>query len=139
MLDNLDPRDSRPDEPARTRGDAPAPVRPVSDREVPLAGGTAMADIHAWLDGEVPESAVRRADTAHDVEFWNRIEKDVEVRRQMKTPVHVYAQIMDSLPEKVPQVTPWWRTEQTVSPMLLIAAGVGLLALGVAVGALLLR
>jgi len=46
---------------------------------------------------------------------------------------------MDSLPEKVPQVTPWWRTEQTVSPMLLIAAGVGLLALGVAVGALLLR
>ncbi|HEX8718794.1 MAG TPA: hypothetical protein VF722_17635 [Gemmatimonadaceae bacterium] len=98
-----------------------------------------MADIHAWLDGEVPESAVRRADTAHDVEFWNRIEKDVEVRRQMKTPVHVYAQIMDSLPEKVPQVTPWWRTEHAVSPMLLIAAGVGLLAVGVAVGALLLR
>lgn len=98
-----------------------------------------MADIHAWLDGEVPESAVRRADTARDVEFWNRIEKDVEVRRQMKTPVHVYAQIMDSLPEKVPQVMPWWRTEHTVSPMLLIAAGAGLLAVGVAVGALLLR
>ena len=81
MLDNLDPRDSRSDEPARTRGDAPAPGRPVSDREVPLTGRTATADIHAWLDGEVPESAVRRADTARDVDFWNRLEKDVEVRR----------------------------------------------------------
>src|SRR5574340_790363 len=89
MLDDLEPNESRANEQtARRPSDAPAPAqRPVSDREVPLTGRTAMADIHAWLDGDLPETAVRRADTAHDIEFWNRLEKDVEVRRQMKTPV----------------------------------------------------
>lgn len=141
MLDDLEPNESRANEqPARRPSDAPAPAqRPVSDREVPLTGRTAMADIHAWLDGDLPETAVRRADTAHDIEFWNRLEKDVEVRRQMKTPVHVYAQIMDSLPQTVPQPEPWWRTERKMSLGVLVAAGAGLLALGVIVGVWLLR
>ena len=38
--------------------------RPLADREVPLGPPTAaIADaVHAWLDGEVPESSVRRAE-----------------------------------------------------------------------------
>ena len=45
----------------RKRERAVNPERPLSDREVPLAPSTAtIADaVHAWLDGEVPESSVR--------------------------------------------------------------------------------
>jgi hypothetical protein len=97
------------------------------------------ATINAWLDGEVPESAVRHGAMARDVEFWKRLEREVEVRREMKTPVHVYQQIMESLPEAVPQALPWWRREMTVSPLVAMAAAAGAIALGAALAAMLLR
>jgi hypothetical protein len=138
MLDNLDPNEGRTDVPAGKPREMQVP-RPIADREVPLAGRATPAAVHAWLDGELPESAVRHGDAAHDVEFWLRIERDVEVRREMKTPVHVYQQIMDSLPLTVPQATPWWRRRFTVSPVVALAAAAGAVAVGMAVGATVLR
>lgn len=138
MLDNLDPKEGRTEQPTRTSRDTSA-QRPIADREVPLTGRATPAAVHAWLDGELPESAVRHGDAAHDVEFWLRIEREVEVRREMKTPVHVYQQIMDSLPMTAPEATPWWRRRFAVSPAVAIAATAGAVAVGMALGATVLR
>jgi hypothetical protein len=136
MLDNLDPRERRTDQPAPPSRESAQ--RPLTDREVPLAGHAIPAAIHAWLDGELPESAVRHGDAARHVEFWHRIEGDVEVRRHMKTPVHVYEQIMESLPSK-PQTLPWWRRRFTTSPAIAILAAAGAIALGLAAGAIIMH
>jgi hypothetical protein len=138
MLDNLDPRERRTEQPGPTSRET-SDARPLADREVPLDGRATPASIHAWLDGELPVNAVRHGDAARDVDFWLRIEREVEVRRKMKTPVHVYRQIMEALPQAVPQAVPWWRRPFTVTPLLAFAAAVGALALGVVIGAAMLR
>ena len=135
MLDNTDPMERTSSAPPPERRSAPA-ARPPADREVPIEGHTAAA-INAWLDGDVPESAVRRADTARDVDFWLRIEKEVEVRRDMKTPAHVFQQIMESLPEATPRTTAWYERPLTVSPMVAITAAA--VAVGIVIGIALIK
>ena len=137
MRDNTDPMARTSSAPPPERHSAPA-ARPPADREVPIEGHTA-ASIDAWLDGDIPESAVRRADTARDVDFWLRIEKEVEVRRDMKTPAHVYQQIMESLPEATPRTTPWYKRSLTVSPMVAITAAAAAVAVGIVIGIALMK
>ena len=137
MMDNTDPMERPAGAPVPSRRDAPA-ARPVADREVPIEGHAA-ASINAWLDGDVPESAVRRGDTARDVEFWLRIEKEVEVRREMKTPVHVYQQIMESLPTATPRTTPWYERSLTMTPMVAVTAAAAAVAVGVVIGIALMK
>jgi hypothetical protein len=137
MLDNTDPTERTSSASSPARRQAPA-ARPPADREVPIEGQSA-ASINAWLDGDVPESAVRRADTARDVDFWLRIEKEVEVRRDMKTPVHVYQQIMESLPEATPRTTAWYERPLNVSPMLAITATAAAVAVGIVIGIALMK
>jgi len=137
MLDNLDPRERRSEDTPKSRETSSA--RPLSDREVPLNGDTRTATLNAWLDGEVPESEVRATANARDVEFWLRIEKEVEVRREMKTPVHVYSQIMEALPNDLPAAVPWYKKQVTVSPMVAMAATAGAVAVGMAIGAALTK
>ena len=137
MLDNTDPMERPASAPAPARRDAPA-ARPVADREVPIEGH-APASVNAWLDGDIPESAVRRGDTARDVDFWLRIEKEVEVRREMKTPVHVYQQIMESLPMATPRTTPWYQRSFTLSPMIAVTAAAAAVAVGVVIGIALMK
>jgi hypothetical protein len=123
----------------------PAPKREraskvPADREVeiPIPRRTTPASVHAWLDGDLPEAAVRRGDTARDVEFWNRLNQDITVRRQMQTPAYVYDKIMESLPQASPSMSaPWWRKPFGMTPMMAAATGAGLLALGMALAALL--
>ncbi len=103
--------------------------RPLTDREVPLGhqvGRVLSPAVHAWLDGELPEAAVRKGDTARDVEFWKRLNEEAESRRHMRTPAHVQARIMGSLPQSVPQlITPWWRREFVITPTAVVTtAGV---------------
>jgi hypothetical protein len=59
----------------RKRERPAGPERPLADREVPLGPPTAaIADaVLAWLDGEAPESSVRRAEWSRDVDFWKRM------------------------------------------------------------------
>jgi hypothetical protein len=106
--------------------------RPLADREVPLGqpGEKVLAvSVHAWLDGELPEAAVRKGDTARDVEFWNRLTLEVDKRRHLRTPAHLQARIMEALPHTVPQViTPWWRREFVVTPVGALVAGATLVA-----------
>lgn len=115
-------------------------AQPVADREVPLGGTRKIDVINAWLDGDLPEAAVRRGDMAKDVELWNRINAESERRRQLKTPPHVQAQIMAALPRTAPQlITPWYRREFVISPLVALATASTLVAIAVAATALLLR
>jgi hypothetical protein len=115
------------------------PVRRVSDREVPIGntGGTRTQElVHAWLDGEVAESDVVGADAARQVEFWKRVDQDLESRRYMQTPAYVTQKIMDALPATTPATAqPWWSRPIAMSPIAVAAAATSLLALGAAIGA----
>lgn len=138
MLDNHTPHEHRPEiagEPRHT----PAPR--VSDREVPIRRTPRTpAAVHAWLDGDLPEAAVRRGDTAKQVEFWKELNSEADKRRHMRTPPHVYQQIMDSLPQTTPRViTPWWRRQFAMTPALGLALATGILILGAAMTMLIMR
>ncbi len=102
--------------------EVPLPQQQTTEREYPAA-------IHAWLDGELPEAAVRKGETARDVEFWHRLNAEVDRRRQTQSPVGLEARIMAALPQTAPQViTPWFRREFVVTPVSAIAAVAGLVA-----------
>lgn len=138
MLDNHTPHEHRPEiagEPRHT----PAPR--VSDREVPIRRSPRTpASVHAWLDGDLPEAAVRRGDTAKQVEFWKELNSEADKRRHMRTPPHVYQQIMDSLPQTTPRViTPWWRRQFAMTPALALAFGAGMLVIGAAIALFMLK
>ena len=116
---------------------------PLTDREVPLAppdtGRVLAPAIHAWLDGELPEAAVRKGDLERDVEFWKRMAQVTETRRHLTTPAHVQQRIMDALPRTVPQlITPWWRREFVITPAAALGASAALIALTAALTALLI-
>ena len=138
MLDNLDPRERRIDQPTPASREAPA-ARPMADREVPLNGRATSETVHAWLDGELSETAVRHGDAVRDVDFWLRIEREVQVRREMKTPVHVMERIMEALPADAPEATSWWRRTLNVTPMVALVAALGAVAIGAVIGAMVMR
>jgi hypothetical protein len=118
------------------------PERPPADREVPLGPPTSTIPeaVHAWLDGDVPESSVRRGEWSRDVDFWKRMNEDLERRRRMRTPAHVQARIMEAIPQHVPSlITPWWRREFVITPSSALVAAATLLALAVAATAAVLR
>lgn len=137
MLDDLntgssrDGRESHKDGPARHRRDREKEVRSVVEREVPLQSDRALAPaVHSWLDGELPEAAVRKGDTARDVEFWRNVNSQMERARRMRTPVHVEAQIMASLPHHAPQmITPWYQREFVIRPSVAVALAIALVAI----------
>ena len=140
MLDNLNPHNDGERSSERAHRSPSPEARPVADREVPLSRRTTPAAVHAWLDGELPESAVRRGDTARDVELWKRIEREASTRREVRTPVHVQAAIMAALPQTTPAlISPWYRREFVVSPLAALGAAVGLVALAAMVTAAILR
>ncbi|MGH7637322.1 MAG: hypothetical protein ACREOK_06685 [Gemmatimonadaceae bacterium] len=139
MLDDLntgssrDGREGHKEVPARHRRDRDREVRSVVEREVPLgqqSDHTLSPAVHSWLDGELPEAAVRKGDTAHDVEFWRTVNSQMERARRMRTPVHVEAQIMASLPHHAPQlITPWYQREFVIKPSAAVAVAIALIAI----------
>lgn len=137
MLDNLNPgspRDGRDgSKSAAPRTPRDHEVRPVVEREVPLGQQTdrvLASAVHAWLDGELPEAAVRKGDTARDVEFWRNVSDQMERARRLRTPEHVEAQIMEALPHHAPQlITPWWRREFVITPLAAVSVAAALITL----------
>ncbi len=115
-------------------------ARPLVDREVPIDRGTLSATVHQWLDGELPEAAVRSNGLDRQVELWKSIGADLQVRRRIVTPAGSMERIMAALPQTTPTViTPWHVRPMEVTPVVAGAAGAGLLAVGVALGAVLAR
>jgi hypothetical protein len=113
---------------------------PLADREVPLdRHGGLSAAVHAWLDGELPEAAVSKGDTAKDVEFWRMIGQETAQMRRTRTPAHVEALIMEALPQTAPQlITPWYRREFVLTPGVALGSAAALVVLTAAVTAFLL-
>ena len=138
MLDNLNPQGGRGESqaPKRARDE-----RPLTDREVPLGQARNMAPIHAWLDGELPESAVRTAESARDVDFWRKVTEETARRRTVKTPAYLEAQIMAALPtdRTADGVQTWWAREVTMTPATAAVAAASLLAVGAAATVAVLR
>jgi hypothetical protein len=112
-------------------------IQPVVEREMPLATKNERvldSSVHAWLDGELPEAAVRTGTTAKDVEFWRGVTRSMDRSRLVRTPEHVEAQIMAALPHHAPQViTPWFRREFVVTPMAAVSVGAALMAVAAAI------
>jgi hypothetical protein len=142
MHDDLNAPTPEPRENGETKRPSSSrePVRRVSDREVPIGNGDAGTSsselVHAWLDGEIPETAVAGSDAARQVEFWKRVDRDLEQRRYLQTPADLTQKIMDALPATTPATaTPWWSRPIAMSPIAVAAAATSLLALGAAIGA----
>lgn len=95
--------------------------------------------VQAWLDGEVPRDGLATEDEQETAELWSRINKEAEELRRRHTPIHVQSRILSSLP-----ATPTVR-EDVVEPKprlsvpVLVIGGLAMLALGAAVGFLLVR
>ena len=146
MLDDLNPDIPRAPREGRSKPESRAKkereVHPVVEREVPLGqhqDRPLANSVHAWLDGELPEAAVRTGDTARDVEFWRGVTQRMEQSRRLRTPEHVEAQIMAALPHHPPQViSPWWRRELVITPVAAVSVGAALMALAAAATVLLL-
>jgi len=146
MLDDMKPgsardnREGHSDAPASSRSrkvkGADQEVRSFVEREVPLGqheDRVLSPTIHSWLDGELPEAAVRKGETARDVEFWRDLNNQLERARHLKTPTHVEAQIMAALPHHAPAViTPWWRREFVITPVGAVTVVAALMALTIA-------
>jgi len=139
MHDNLNPGSPRDGRDGH-KGSAPKnqrdhEVRPVVEREVPLgqqADRVLASAVHAWLDGELPEAAVRKGETARDVEFWRNVNDQMDRARRLRTPEHVEAQIMAALPHHAPaMITPWWRREFVITPMTAVSVAAALITLTV--------
>lgn len=140
MLDDIRPNDGQKVDGRKQERRLPV-ERPLTDREVPLpqpeTARVLSPAIHAWLDGELPEAAVKRGDMERDVEFWKRMAQVVETRRHVTTPVHMQQRIMDALPHNVPAViTPWYRREFVITPAAVLGAAGALVALTAAITAL---
>lgn len=120
----------------RSRRDRDKEVRSVVEREVPLGQQSDRAlssAVHSWLDGELPEAAVRKGDTARDVEFWRNVNSQMDRARRMRTPVHVEAQIMSALPHHAPQmISPWYQREFVIRPAAAVAVAIALVTIAVA-------
>jgi len=111
-----------------------------TNREVPIDRERLSANVHQWLDGELPEAAVRSPALDRQVELWKSIGADLQVRRRIVTPAGSMERIMAALPQSTPTViTPWHARPMEVTPVVAGAAGAGLLAVGVALGAVLAR
>jgi hypothetical protein len=92
------------------------------------------------LDGELPESGVRGAEAVRHVEFWKRLDRDLEVSRHAHAPVDLTERIMAAIPATVPQAaSPWWTRSVELSPVTVAAAAAGLLTIGAAIGATIKR
>jgi hypothetical protein len=136
MVDNLYPEG---DADERRRPDATGTGRnaPLSDREVPIAGGQPVLVVQQWLDGEATEVAARRT-SPKDVELWERINAETERRRRMTTPAPLYDRIMAAIPEAAPaEPLTWWRRPLALTGSAALAAAIGLLAVGAVIGSML--
>jgi hypothetical protein len=145
MLDDLNPG-SRPrdgehtgkkEKVSKQRSDRDREVRSVVEREMPFSQQNERvlaASVHAWLDGELPEAAVRKGDTSRDVEFWRGLNDQMDRARRMRTPEHVEANIMAALPHHAPQViNSWYEREFVITPFTAVAVAAGLVAATAAV------
>ncbi|MEO8192869.1 MAG: hypothetical protein ABI681_03390 [Gemmatimonadales bacterium] len=92
--------------------------------------------VQAWLDGEQPREELATADEQETAELWARINSEAEQLRKRNTPIHVQSRILSSLPD-TPSAGE--ATGSGMSPSVLVALGVAILAVGALIGFMLVR
>ena len=144
MVDDLRPDDGERERDNAGNGQrraASQPERPVADREVSITGSEAEARVltpavHGWLDGELPETSLRKNEGTQDIEFWKRLGAETERRRRLRTPPNLEARIMEALPQTAPQIiTPWWHREFVITPTTAVTTAGALVAITAALTA----
>lgn len=136
MFNAFDPKGA-PEPTGRDRADRGSEQQPLADREVPIGFAVTPAGVHEWLDGDASETDVRRSDSTRHIEFWNRLNAEAAVRREVRTPPHVQAQIMAAIAPRTATVAePWFQRTLAVKPIVAIAAAAGLVAFGAAMALL---
>ena len=132
MFNSFDPKGA-PEPTGRDRADRVSEQQPLADREVPIGFAVTPAGVHEWLDGDASETDIRRADSTRHIEFWNRLNAEATVRREVRTPAHVQAAIMAAIsPAKATVVEPWFRRDVALNPVVALATAAGLILLGAA-------
>jgi hypothetical protein len=135
MFNAFDPKGA-PEPTGRDRADRGS-EQPLADREVPIGFAVTPTGVHEWLDGDASETDVRRSDSVRHIEFWNRLNAEAAVRREVRTPPHVQAQIMAAIaPQRATVMEPWFQRSFAVKPIIAIAAAAGLVAFGAAMALL---
>jgi hypothetical protein len=95
--------------------------------------------VQAWLDGEADREGLASAEEQETAAFWTKVNEEAELLRRRKTPIHVQQKILESLPaEPARAPAPGGSGPITLTPMVAIALGAGLVAVGVAIGAMFL-
>ena len=136
MFNAFDPKGA-PEPTGRDRADRGSEQQPLADREVPIGFAVTPVGVHEWLDGDAAETDVRRSDSVRHIEFWNRLNAEAAVRREVRTPPHVQAQIMAAIaPQRATVVEPWFQRSLAVKPIIALAAAAGLVAFGAAMAML---
>ncbi|HEY8312124.1 MAG TPA: hypothetical protein VIG47_16280 [Gemmatimonadaceae bacterium] len=117
------------------------PVRHLPDREVPLPNSGAISVLHQWLDGDVSVAVVRASQGGNDaVDLWTKIHDEAETLRSRTTPLYVHKRIMDSLPDDTYRGHhPWYKRSIPMSPALLVAGAIALIAIGAVVANMVLK
>jgi hypothetical protein len=111
------PEGARGDREVNQPANKPLGDRPVADREVSLRADGAMAALNAWLDGEAPAPRLANNQLTPEAELWSKISREASSRKDVRTPSHVAAQIMNALPPSTATrlvAAPAVHSEQTV-------------------------
>ena len=91
--------------------------------------------VQAWLDGEAGREGLASADEQETAAFWTKVNDEAEMLRRRKTPIHVQQKILGALPSEPPKAPPRAASGSiSLSPMVAIALGAGLVAIGAAIG-----
>jgi hypothetical protein len=116
------------------------PSSPDPDKKVHRKTPPATPAVQAWLDGDQPREGLQTADEQETAELWARINKEAEQLRNRHTPIHVQSRILSSLPETpnraVPDDEP---TKSPISTSMAVIIGILILALGAAIGFVMVR
>jgi hypothetical protein len=111
---------------------------PSADREVPIHTDKMSVLLNQWLDGEVTAATVKAASGGDDaVDLWNKIHDETELLRGRTTPLYVHKRIMDSLPDDLyRRRQPWYRRSIALNSVVLMAAALALIGIGVVIARL---
>ena len=112
--------------------DAPQPEKKY--RKTPPA----TPAVQAWLDGEQSREELGTSDEQETAELWARINNEAEHLRRRHTPIHVQSRILSSLPD-IPAVKDPEPEPAKLKPAVLVIGAVLVLAIGAAIGFMIVR
>jgi hypothetical protein len=116
------------------------PSSPDPEKKIPKKTPPATPAVQAWLDGDQPREGLQTADEQETAELWARINKEAEQLRNRHTPIHVQSRILSSLPETPNRVVPDEEPAKSpVSTATTVIVGILILALGAAIGFVMVR